>query len=149
VAYRVSARATLLRPEQLRPLAAGDARLRGALERTLRLRRACDACDHALLADPCQWALPVCPGCPLPEGGAAVLLALDHGDGGDVELAAWTAAEGLEAPALVRLGRGGRAGATRTRPPVALVVEDAGGAEVARHESVLLPPPSACPPVAP
>jgi hypothetical protein len=135
VAYRVSARATLLRPEQLRLLAAGDARLRGALERTLRLHRACDACDHALLADP--WAL--CPGCPLPEGGAAVLLALDHGDGGDVELAAWTAAEGLEAPALVRLGRGGACGGdSDTECSVALVVEDAGGAEVARHESVLL-----------
>ena len=150
--HRVSARATLLRPAQLLALAARDARARSALARMLERDGTCDAdsdeCGYALLARPAE----LCPACPVPRGGASVLLSA-HSDpaGGDVELAAWGAAEGLEEARVARVDwRSACWG--RAECAVAVAVEDAQGGEVARYASVVLlapPPDSDGPPLWP
>jgi hypothetical protein len=111
--------------------------VRAALARTLERYGACDeadTCRYALIARPTALG----PGCPVPDGGTAFLLAAESDvAGGEVELAAWAAAEGLEEPALARVdehsacwGRGECA--------VSLAVEDEDAREVARHASVML-----------
>jgi hypothetical protein len=115
-ALRVSARAPLLRPAQLR--AAPDSRVRAALAAARRRHGPCDAaaCAYALLAAPAA----LCPagGCAVPAGGRAVLVApaawpapAARGPGRatctgpdcvEVELGAWDGA-GLEGPGLARV----------------------------------------------
>jgi hypothetical protein len=82
------AHAALVRPEQLPALAARDDGVRAALALTLKRYGACklDTCLYALIARPNA----LCPGCPMPDGGAAVLLTAGT-EGGLVELAVWSA----------------------------------------------------------
>ncbi len=133
--HRISGRATLLRPAQLPAFAARDARVQAALARTLDRYGACEAdtCGYVLLALPAAHTRPaLCLGCPVPGGGAAVLLmAGSHAPAGDVELAAWAAAEGLEEPALARFDEHSACWG-QDECAVALAVE-----EVARHASVM------------
>ncbi len=134
--HRISTYATLLPPEQVPAFAARDASLRASLARTQERYGACEAgtCRYALIARPAA----LCPGCPVPDGGAAVLLSANSdATRGEVELAVWAAAEGLEEPALARVdGHSGCWG--RAECAVSLSVEDAEAREVARHASVVL-----------
>ncbi len=132
--YRISAHSVLLLFEQLFSLSAGDARLQRALNQTLDSYGPCRTCAYALLVEPAVLS----PGCPVPDGGTAVLLAKSSDpDIGDIELAVWKAGKGLWEPALARLDSQSACWG-QAECAVALAVEDAGGSEVSRHESVLL-----------
>jgi hypothetical protein len=111
--------------------------VRAALARALARYGPCDAgaCGYALLARPAA----LCPGCPVPAGGAAVLWTARAGPGGgEVQVAAWEEGElAAGRPALARLdGRSACWG--RAECAVALAVADAGAREVSRQASVVL-----------
>ena len=135
--HRISAHSLLLLFEQLPAVSAGDTRLQHALDQTLDIYGPCTVCMYALIVDPSVLS----PGCAIPDGGTAVLLtksSIPHeGDEGDVELAVWTAEEGLREPVFARLDSNCACWG-QNECALTLVLEDADGSEIARHESVLL-----------
>ena len=167
-AYRVSARAALARPAQVARLAAGDPRLRRALERSVARYGPCEdasegaggggagagegaggkgagpggACGYVVLVD--SGAL--CPACAVPEGGAAAVVTASCSSAtGEVEAAYLEGgvSGALEGPAVLRLDAhsecwGGWGEGRRDECAVVVVVEGGGGEEIGRHRSVIL-----------
>ncbi len=132
--HRISTHATLLPPEQLPALAARDDGVRAALARSLERYGACesDMCVYALIVRPAV----LCPGCSVPDGGAAVLITADS-EGGIVELASWSSEEDLEDPALALLDERCACWGL-DECSVELSLENAEVQEVGRQTSVML-----------
>jgi hypothetical protein len=147
----VSARARVLRPDRLpAAMAAGAGGIRPeaiqrAVERAAARYGPCGpGCTYALLLAP---AAALCPACAVPAGGSATLLtgrsesvAGQDGAVGEMEVAAWDGAEWAGAgpgPAALRIDMRSACWLQR-ECAVTLAVEDAGGAERRRQQSLLV-----------